>query len=78
MPQQRHRLEQLGGAFLLVVAAAAAAVSFAWPWAIIIAFVAATLAQFLWWRLFFVTGIPLSWKSEVRWSLAPELIGKEG
>jgi hypothetical protein len=76
--QRRRRSEQLGGALLAVVAAAAAAVSFAWPWAIIIAFAAAALAQFLWWRLFFMTGIPLSWRSEVRWSLAPELLGKEG
>jgi len=73
-----HRGQHLGGATLVVVAAAAAAVAFVWPWAAIIAFIAALGAQVLHWRLFFVTGIPLSWKSEVRWSLLPGLVGKEG
>jgi DMSO reductase anchor subunit len=76
--RDRHRGAYLGAAVLVIVAAAAAAVSFAWPWAIIIAFAAAAAAQSLGWRLFFVTGIPLSWKSEVHWSLPPGLVGKEG
>ena len=78
LTQHRHRSEQLGGAVLAVIAAAAAAVSLVWPWAIILAFAAAAAAQFLWWRLFFVTGIQLNWKNEVRWSLAPGLTRKEG
>jgi anaerobic dimethyl sulfoxide reductase subunit C (anchor subunit) len=76
--QDWHRGAHLGAAVLTVVAVAAAAVSFAWPWAIIIAFIAALSAQALQWRLFFVTEIPLSWKSEVRWSVPPGLAGKEG
>ncbi len=28
--------------------------------------------------VFFITAVPLSWKSEVRWSIPPELVGKEG
>jgi DMSO reductase anchor subunit len=73
-----HRGQHLSGAILVVVAAAAAAVAFAWPWAIIIAFISAGGAQALQWRLFFVTGIPLSWKSDVRWSVPLEVVGKEG
>ena len=75
---EEHRGQYLSGAILVVVAAAAAAVAFAWPWAIILAFVSAGGAQALQWQLFFVTGIPLNWKSEVRWSVPPELVGKEG
>jgi len=78
LTRDRHRGAQLGAAVLVIAAAAAAAVSFAWPWAIIMAFAAAAAAQSLGWRLFFVTGIPLSWKSEVHWSLPPGLVGKEG
>jgi DMSO reductase anchor subunit len=76
--QNKHRGAHLGAAALIIVAAAAAAIAFAWPWAIIAAFLAALIAQALHWRLFFVTGIPLSWKSEVNWSLPPLLVGKEG
>ena len=78
LTRDRHRGTHNGAAVLVIVAAAAAAVSFAWPWVIVVAFVAAATAQSLGWRLFFVTGIPLSWKSEVHWSLPPGLVGKEG
>ena len=78
LTRDRHRGAHLGAAVLVIVATAAAAVSFVWPWVIIIALLAAAAAQSLGWRLFFVTGIPLSWKSEVRWSLPPGLVGKEG
>lgn len=76
--RQRHFSEHVGSAVLVIVAAVAPIIAFFWAWAIILAFVAALAAQALQWRLFFVTGIPLSWKGEVRWSLPPRLVGREG
>jgi DMSO reductase anchor subunit len=78
LTRRAHRGEYLGSAVVVIVAAAAAAVAYAWPWAVIFAFVASAAAESIQWRLFFVTAIPLSWKSEVRWSLPPGLVGKEG
>jgi MFS family permease len=78
LTQNEHRGAHFGAAVLIVVTGVAAALAFLWPWAIIVAFIAAVAAQSLQWRLFFVTGIPLSWKSEVHWSLRPELVGREG
>jgi DMSO reductase anchor subunit len=73
-----HSRTHLAAAILLVITLAAAAVAFAWPWAIILAFLASAVAQALQWRLFFVSGIPMTWKSEIRWSLSSGLAGKEG
>lgn len=77
LTQDEHRGALLGAAALIVVTVAAAALAFAWPWAIIGAFVAAAASQALQWRLFFATGIPLSWKGEVSWSLPRALSGTE-
>jgi DMSO reductase anchor subunit len=78
LTKEGHRGEYLAEVVLILVAIAAAAVSLAWPWAIVVGLLAAAAAETLHWRLFFVTGIALSWRSEVRWSLPPELAGKEG
>lgn len=78
LTQGTHSGEYFAVPVLVIVTLVAAAVSFAWPWAIIIGFLAALAAQFLQWRLFFVTGVPLSWRSEVAWSLPPHTVGKEG
>lgn len=72
-----HRLAHLSGAVLVVVDTAAAVVALTWAWAVIVALATATAAQWVHWRLFFVTGIPLNWRSEVRWSRAPLPIAKE-
>jgi hypothetical protein len=73
-----YRWEHVASVLLLVVTALAAALASAWAWAIIVAFAAALAAGYARWRMFFATAVPLSWKSEVRWSLPRGIAGKEG
>ncbi|MCL5734436.1 MAG: dimethyl sulfoxide reductase anchor subunit [Actinobacteria bacterium] len=78
LTRERHRWEHFGAAVLVVVSTAATVVAFAWTWSIILAFVAAMAAEFVQWRLFFVTGIPSNWKGEIHWALPPNLGDVEG
>ena len=77
LTQEAHRAEHFAGAVLIIIAVVAAAVSFVWPWAVIVALIAALAVQFVQWRLFFVTGIPLNWKAEVKWSRPQSAAGRE-
>jgi DMSO reductase anchor subunit len=72
-----HRKEHLATALLVIVTVIAAAVSYAWPGAIAVGFLAALAAQSLQWRLFFVTAVPMNWRTEVQWSFPPKLVGRE-
>jgi DMSO reductase anchor subunit len=63
---------------LVMVAGIAAAASFASSWVIIVAFLASLGGLSVMRRLFFVTAVALSWKSEVHWSLPPEAVAGEG
>jgi DMSO reductase anchor subunit len=74
----RYRRSYRLGLALVMVAGIAAAVSFVSPWAIIAAFLASLGGLFVMRRLFFVTAAPLTWKSEVHWSLPPEVAAGEG
>ena len=74
----RYRRSHRLGLALVMVAGIAAAVSFVSPWAIIAAFLASLGGLFVMRRLFFVTAAPLTWKSEVHWSLPPEVAAGEG
>jgi len=62
----------------VIIAGVAAAVSFVASWVIIVAFLASLAGLFMLRRLFFLTAGGLSWKSEVRWSLPPEVVIREG
>ncbi len=74
----RYRWSNRLGLTLAIVAGIAAVVSFASSWAIIVAFLASLVGLFVMRRLFFVTAGALDWKSEVRWSLPPEVVIREG
>ncbi len=77
LTQHTHHSSYVLAPVLTAVAVLAAAVAFAWPWAVILSFLAASAGQWVQWRLFFVTGVPLSWKTEVTWSIPSGLRGKE-
>ena len=74
----RYRWSSRLGLTLAIVAGIAAVVSFASSWAIIVVFLASLVGLFLMRRLFFVTAGALNWKSEVRWSLPPQVVIREG
>jgi DMSO reductase anchor subunit len=74
----RYRsIRQVGLVLAVLVTGVGAAVSFASPWVIIVALVASLAGLWMLRYLFFVTAAPLSWKSEVRWTLSPDVITKE-
>jgi hypothetical protein len=73
----RYRATGTLGLVLVLVSGVAAAVSFATEWAIIVAFLASLAGFYAMSHLFFLAAVPLSWKSEVRWSHPPALFGKE-
>ena len=72
----RHRSNQVGAAGLVVICAGSTAVSFAWPWAIILSFVASVVAQWLVVAALLRHRRPSDWRSEVDWSPASGLAGK--
>jgi DMSO reductase anchor subunit len=74
----RYRWSSRLGLALVMLAGIAAAASFASSWMIIVAFPAFLGGLFVMRRLFFVAGVPLSWKNEVHWSLPPEVVVGEG
>lgn len=74
----RYRsIRQIGLALAVFVTGAGAAVSFASSWVIIVALVASLAGLWMLRYLFFVTATPLSWKSEVRWTLPLDVVTKE-
>jgi len=72
-----RRGDRLGLFLTVLVAGVAAAVSFASPWVIVVAFIALLVGLFILRRLFFVAAVRMNWKSEIIWSLPPELVGKQ-
>lgn len=65
---------------LLVVAVAGitAGLSFVTAWLMIVTVLALLAGLFLLRQPFFAAAVPLNWRSEVAWSLPPELVAREG
>jgi DMSO reductase anchor subunit len=69
---------RLGLLLAIPVAGIAAIASFALPWVIIVSVVASVAGLFVLRRQFLAAAAPLNWKSEITWSLPPELVGRQG